>query len=507
MFLKKSTDTNKTPDLPGWKVVIVNDEPAIHDVTRLALKGLEFEGRKLEFISAYSAEEGKRLLEAEQDVALAFIDVVMESEKAGLTLVNDIRTELGNHETRLILRTGQPGQAPEEEVIKQYDINDYKEKTDLTSGKMKSCVLTALRSYRDIQTILQSKRHMNDVLRSSSSVLKPRSLVQFGSAVLQQVVALLNVQCTELYLLYRRKDIYGNDEEMLLAVAGTDIHLSESLAEFKVPPEAKGLIQKAFQQKRSEQSDSHFVGYYPGSDNNEKVFYLKLIRPLTEPELQFFELFANNVSMIFEKLTEKELVNLTQRELISILGEAIELRSSEADGHIQRSSLMSQYIAREMGLSKEFVDTIYHAACLHDIGKVNVPESILSKPGKLTREEFELVKKHTTDGYNMLKSSSRSVAQMGAIIAKTHHENWDGKGYPDGLKGLNIPIEGRIMCIVDVVDALLSAKPYKKAWLAEDIISYIEDQSGRFFDPQIAELVVNHFAELEALGKDNGRNA
>src|SRR5262249_45356004 len=139
--------------LDPWVVMIVDDDVAVHQVTQLVMSGFEFAGRRLLFLDAYSAAEAREMLKDRKDVALILLDVVMEHEHAGLELAKYIREDLGNTHSRIVLRTGQPGQAPEEDVIKTYDINDYKEKTELTKRKLITVFYSALRSYRDITII------------------------------------------------------------------------------------------------------------------------------------------------------------------------------------------------------------------------------------------------------------------------------------------------------------------------------------------------------------------
>ena len=145
----------------------------------------------------------------------------------------------------------------------------------------------------------------------------------------------------------------------------------------------------------------------------------------------------------------------------------------------------------------EFIETIRYAAALHDVGKISIPETILHKPGKLDPEEWEIMKTHAQKGYELLADSNRIVAKMGAIIAKTHHERWDGKGYPEGLKGDDIPVEGRIMAIVDVVDALLSKRCYKPAWSEEEVKAYLQENAGTQFDPIITHVMLEHFDKIQ----------
>jgi len=140
----------REPAGPGWPIMVVDDDLAVHDVTRLALRSFEFEGRSVELLSAFSIEEAKRLLADRPDVAVVLLDVVMETEQAGLDLIRFIRADAGNDAVRIVLRTGQPGRAPESRIVRDYDINDYRDKTDLTAQKLATTLYAALRSYRDI---------------------------------------------------------------------------------------------------------------------------------------------------------------------------------------------------------------------------------------------------------------------------------------------------------------------------------------------------------------------
>ncbi len=152
------------PKLPGWKVLIVDDEKEVHAVTRLALMELTFEQRGLEFLSAYSRAEAEQLVTQHQDIALILLDVVMDTDDAGLKVTEFVRNTVKNQFSRIILRTGQPGQAPERAVVIHYDINDYKAKTELTSQKLFTAVMSALRSYRDIIRVEQQRQHVQQQL-------------------------------------------------------------------------------------------------------------------------------------------------------------------------------------------------------------------------------------------------------------------------------------------------------------------------------------------------------
>lgn len=338
----------KPPAQAKWKVLIVDDEQDVHDVTLLALKRLEFDSSGLEFLSAYSAAEGWELLLRHPDVAVVLLDVVMEADNAGLSLVRKIRDELNNEEVRIILRTGHPGQAPEESVTLEYDINDYREKTELTARSLRTVLITALRSFKAIATIKNLKDEIDE----------------------------------------------------------------------------------------------------------------------------------------------------TQRELIYTLGEIAENRSVETGYHVRRVGEISAILGEKCGLPAEEVETLRLAASMHDLGKLAIEDSILNKPGKLTEVEFSVMKNHSLFGHEILRRSERPLLKMSATVAKEHHENYDGTGYPEGLKGEAISLYSRIVALADVFDALGTRRIYKEAWAREQILECIMEDKGKKFDPALVDLF---FANLDEI--------
>src|SRR5690606_2353515 len=174
-------------------------------------------------------------------------------------------------------------------------------------------------------------------------------------------------------------------------------------------------------------------------------------------------------------------------------GDAIEQRSKETGSHVRRVALMCELMALRLGQSAEYAEILKYASPLHDVGKIGIPEKILHKPGKLDDKEWEVMKTHAQIGYDLLKGSTRTIAKMGARIALSHHEHWDGNGYPNGLKGEDIPLEGRIVAIVDVIDALGSERTYKKAWAESDIIQYVSERRSKQFDPLIVDTALELF--------------
>jgi putative two-component system response regulator len=186
---------------------------------------------------------------------------------------------------------------------------------------------------------------------------------------------------------------------------------------------------------------------------------------------------AKEVQKATAKLIEQE------RETIFCLAKAAEYRDPETGAHILRMAHYSKHIARVLGLTEEDQDLLLQAAPMHDIGKVGTPDMILLKPGRLTPEEFAVMKQHATIGYEILNANSSPLLKVAAQIAHTHHEKFDGSGYPNSLKGETIPLFGRIVAVADVFDALTSERPYKKAWRLEDASQFLKDGAGTHFDP------------------------
>lgn len=186
-------------------------------------------------------------------------------------------------------------------------------------------------------------------------------------------------------------------------------------------------------------------------------------------------------------------------ETIERLSRAAEFRDDETGMHVKRVGRISAVLAKAIGLEARFVAAIEHAAPLHDIGKMGIPEGILLKPDKLNPREWDLMKNHTIIGKNILKDSSSSIINMAEIIAYTHHEKWNGKGYPLGLKGEQIPTVSRIVALADVFDALTSDRPYKTAFSLDEAVAIILEEEGHHFEPRLVRAFIAHLSEIEAI--------
>lgn len=187
-------------------------------------------------------------------------------------------------------------------------------------------------------------------------------------------------------------------------------------------------------------------------------------------------------------LVDADELRRTRLQVIQRLGRASEYKDNETGMHIIRMSHYSKIIALAYGFSVEDADDLFNAAPMHDIGKIGIPDSIMLKPGKLTNEEFAVMKTHPEIGAEILGESDSDLIALAKLVSLTHHEKWDGTGYPNQLKGEDIPIEGRIVAVADVFDALTSVRPYKDAWTVEAAMELIHREKGKHFDPQLVEV-------------------
>src|ERR1700743_2161090 len=214
-------DTEADPEVSTarkWKIAVIDDDHAVHDGTRFALSDYSLNGQTPESLWDYSAAEGRALMREHSDIAAVLLDVIMETDVAGLDLVEYIRSEIKNETVRIILRTGQPGQAPERRVIVQYDINDYKAKTELTADKLFTSLTAALRSYQQLERMVQTRRGLEIIIDAASTLYDFKSMQRLAEGVLTQLASLLNVDCAGILVL--RDDGNADAEFSVLAGSG-----------------------------------------------------------------------------------------------------------------------------------------------------------------------------------------------------------------------------------------------------------------------------------------------
>jgi putative two-component system response regulator len=212
------------------------------------------------------------------------------------------------------------------------------------------------------------------------------------------------------------------------------------------------------------------------------------------------KLMQDHRSVLETQVRERtEEIRRTRLQIVQRLGRAAEFRDNETGLHILRTSQMSVILARALGWTDERCELLFHASPMHDIGKIGIPDAILLKPGKLTPEEFEIIKTHTVIGAKILEGDDSDILSMARDIVLGHHEKWDGSGYPFARAGESIPVSARIVALADVFDALTSERPYKMAWPLARAVEYIKANAGKHFDPELVDVFFENLSEIDAV--------
>ena len=481
-----------------WKVLVVDDDQDVQQVTQLVLDDFEYMGRGIQLIQARSGAEGLVMMRAHPDIAVALIDVVMETSSSGLDLVRQIREELKNRLVRIILRTGQPGVAPEKRVVVEYDINDYKEKSEITFQKLQTSIITALRAWHDLKIIESSRVGLEKIIDASAGLFRLQMMKSFAEGLLEQLVSLLELNPDALLghvssvaagandarelRIYAAMGDYGPYEGMTLE----DVHdarLSED-------------IHMAMGQQSDFRNGDRMTLYFRTSTGACTIIHIQGINVLSPMDERLLEVFCANISIAFDNLCLKSEIEDTQRDLIMSLGEAIEMRSMETGAHVMRVSGMSRLLAVQLGMGEEEAEKLAVIAPMHDVGKIAIADEILCKPGRLDAAEIAIMREHAQYGASLLGRSPRLLFREAAVVAQQHHERYDGKGYPDGMAGDAIHPYARIVALVDVFEALVSKRVYKEAWPLEQALAYVREERGRQFHPETVDAFFKILPEI-----------
>src|SRR5712691_7979426 len=292
---------DQPPDVgPRWKIAVIDDEPAVHDGTRFALNDYKLNGQSLEILSAYSAAEGRELMRSHPDIAVVLLDVIMESDAAGLDLVEFIRKDLKNETVRIILRTGQPGQAPERRVIVDYDINDYKAKTELTADKRFTSLTAALRSHQQLQRMVETRRGLEIIIEAASTLFDFKSMQRLAEGVLTQIASLLNVDCAGILVLREAQ----NAHETFSVLAGSGCYsrfIGTDVSEM-IEIDLRRLVEEAFVRRQHEFSSRRSVLYIKTLSGREVVVVLEAARQLSDTDRALVEIFCSRLSTAFDNV-------------------------------------------------------------------------------------------------------------------------------------------------------------------------------------------------------------
>ncbi|ABN63258.1 response regulator [Shewanella baltica] len=502
-------DTNeKIPNQRVWNVLVVDDEPDIVNVTKLTLSSFTYKNKTLNVQHAYSAAEAAEIISNTTDLALILLDVVMETDDAGLKLVKWIRDELGNNMVRIVLRTGQPGYAPEKSVIIDYDINDYKLKTDLTAEKLFTVVIASLRAYESLWSLEENRIGLMKILEGTSSLYRIESLKQFASGILDQISLLLK-QAPE-GILVTAKGMQAKTPDRLTIIAATGLYESFEADDQGLinQPTLTRNIALAHKHQQSVFQHPHDVLRIPSHNGHTFFIYFSPIYKIDTAEQALLEIFCERMSAAYDNFHLFGQLKKSQEASIVAMASLAEHKDEDTGWHVLRVRDLTEAIANELlqtghftdELTPGFLSKVGWASILHDIGKIGIKDSILQKKGKLDNDERSIMETHAHIGEDILFNASkliqgRNYFSIAAQIAGGHHEYFDGHGYPRGLSGDHIPLCARIVAVVDVFDALLSDRPYKTAWPLNQAIDYIIARSSTQFDPRMVQALLTLLKE------------
>ena len=279
---------------------------------------------------------------------------------------------------------------------------------------------------------------------------------------------------------------------ILLDVMMPEMDGFETCRRLKQDPQTRG-IPVIFVTARDELEDESMGFSCGGVDYITKPIRAPIVRARVRTHLALYDQNLNLDEMVRQRTAE---LRETRMEILNRLGRAAEYRDNETGMHVVRMSRYARIIALEYGLPADEAELLFSVAPMHDVGKIGIPDRVLLKPGKLNEEEWRIMRSHCDIGRKIIGHHGSGLLQAAATLAHTHHEKWDGSGYPTGLRGTDIPLFSRIVALVDVFDALTSERPYKKAWPVEEAVAEIERCNGRHFDPDVVRAFLRRVPEM-----------
>ncbi|HEY2185485.1 MAG TPA: DUF3369 domain-containing protein [Xanthobacteraceae bacterium] len=381
-----------------WKIAIIDDDHAVHDGTRFALSDYRLNGQGLEILSAYSAADGRQLMRSHPEVAVVLLDVIMETDTAGLDLVEFIRDDLKNETVRIILRTGQPGQAPERRVIVDYDINDYKAKTELTADKLFTALTAALRSHQQLQRMVETRRGLEIIIEAASALFDFRSMQRLAEGVLTQVASLLNVDCAGILVL--REPEHMGEGFSVLAGSGCYSRLIGSGVSEILDHELRQLVEEAFMRRRHEFSPQRSVLYIKTLSGREVVVVLEAARHLSDTDRALVEIFCSRFSIAFDNVILYEQLQRANAGLEERVAE----RTQDLTTANRRLAAQWARLRQANSFKSEILGTVAHD--LKNplgviLGRTEILKELIAKAGALDQEAQAQIA-HIRDAANRL---------------------------------------------------------------------------------------------------------
>ncbi len=338
--------------------MVVDDDTAIHNITEMTLRNFSYLGKKIEFLHAFSGQEAKKLIANHPDIAVILLDVVMEHQQAGFEVVKYIRDELRNPLIRIILQTAQLEQAPERQIILDYDVNDYKEKRDISTKKLFTSLVTALRTYQDMMTINRNRLGLQKLIEAAPAIFASHSIEKFISGILEQLLSILNLNSNAFYC-HRdgltqqpdNHDIIGN----YIIAAGTGLY-ENKVGQYITAVVEEPILNKLRLFSQNDQAlcfDDECIINLKRSLHYDSLIYLNGTTHLDDVDQQLIETFCANVAIAYDNLFLNQNIVMMEKKLVELLNSAVESNAIENNEHL---SLITEYLSM---LSKKYSNQIY----------------------------------------------------------------------------------------------------------------------------------------------------
>lgn len=479
-----------------WKILIADDDHDVHTSTCLALRNTQFKGRSLEFIHAYSGAETLIALQDNPDTALVFLDIIMESEDAGLCTAQRIR-ELGFKLVRIVFRTGFPGQAPERQVVVDYDIHDYKEKTGLSAQKLYTSLISALRAFDDLRALESHRCGLLSVLELGSS-FDFNAVQRYVARMLAEFINLANLGSESMVVL-SRPSISPDEEPTLITAQGGWKDEGEPVTSADLPAEVLSLIRDSLNNRQSQVGcgGRTLIARHQGID---LVLFAVGEQAFERADEVLMEVFLINVCQTISNQHTFASMSNDRNALLRGLALQADRWDEHAATSLDRLGRLSTALALRLNTTLNFPDAIdsrfVHdigiAAQLHDLGNAALPVALLNKRGAFNSEERKAMQDHVAAGLKALAAFESGADKAGALrltreIIAGHHEYFDGSGYPAGLSGEAIPLSARLVAVTDTYIAMTSPRPHRPALSGVAARAAINAGTGHQFDPHIVQ--------------------
>lgn len=482
-----------------WKILVVDDDPFIQYLTGRVLAGMTFKGRATELHSARSLEEARTILAGQDGFAVALIDVLLGKGGYGFELITHIREELGDHNMRIILRTGHPELAIERSVVERYEINDYRTKDELTPDRLYCVVVEALRGYDNILTILAGRRDLVDTMTAVGTLFDLKSPRHFYMNMLLRLNGMVRAGADSLLCTSASALDPGGDMTIRAATGRFGPLIGHPLEHLQ-EPEVVDRVRSVITGEPIVQTAEDRLFRMVGRKGEIMLVYCRADPESDRANESMVNIFLSKAGAVWTSIELVEELGAVQHAIVRAFAFVAGYKD-HSDTHLSRierlsSEIASELFLRRVGFADEvdevLVDKIGPASVLHDVGMFSIPDDILASTEELIEEDFEIIAKHALRGYEILSNAAaavtgRNLLSIAAEICRYHHERYDGSGYPEGLKGRAIPISARIVGVADVFESLISPRVHRSAWPVEDAVALVVKRAGKEFDPDVVE--------------------